>query len=140
MRRTVVITGATGLLGRAIVEEFATTRLRAASEGEGGDGGEVQDGWTVIAVGHSRAPPAEPARGIEGIRATLGGEGAAELPEALRDAIARADLVVHAAAERRPDVCEREPAGAERLNVDAVRAVGAAAAAAGAGFIHVSTD
>jgi len=52
----------------------------------------------------------------------------------------RPAVVVHAAAERRPDVCERDPAAAEALNVDAVWTLARACARQGAAFLHISTD
>lgn len=49
-------------------------------------------------------------------------------------------LIIHAAAERRPDVCEADDAGSEALNVEAVWYLGRAAARVGSRFIHISTD
>src|SRR6201999_1865851 len=50
------------------------------------------------------------------------------------------DAVVIAAAERRPDVCEREPLVARALNVDAVSSIGRAARRCGAWVLSISTD
>lgn len=50
------------------------------------------------------------------------------------------DLIVHSAAERRPDVVDRAPSAAERLNVGATALLAERAAATGARFIYLSTD
>ena len=50
------------------------------------------------------------------------------------------DIVVHCAAERRPDVGARDPSAMRRLNVDATGWIAAAAARAGAWMLLVSTD
>ena len=52
----------------------------------------------------------------------------------------RPAVVINAAAERRPDVCESDDSASEILNIDAVYTLGRAAAKAGAKFIHISTD
>lgn len=85
--------------------------------------------WAVVGTAHRR------------IRGAL-------VPLDLRDAAAieaffarhTPDAVVIAAAERRPDVCEQDPASARALNVDAVRLVAAAARTSGAWVLSISTD
>ncbi|WP_186112898.1 SDR family oxidoreductase [Burkholderia gladioli] len=52
----------------------------------------------------------------------------------------RPDAVIVCAAERRPDVCERDPAAARALNVDAPAAIAARAEAIGAWTLAMSTD
>lgn len=110
----VLVTGASGLLGRAVRAAFAAA-----------------PGWVVVGAGHSRVG------GDTGLvpsdLRTPG--GCAALVEAHAP-----DVVVHAAAERRPDVCERDAAASEVLNVEAVWALARAAAARGAAFVQVSTD
>ena len=112
---TVLITGASGLLGRAVRAAFAA----------------APGGWVVVAAGHSRVG------GDTGLVAsdlrTPG--GCAALIEAHAP-----DVVIHAAAERRPDVCERDVESSERLNVDAVWALARAAAHKNAAFVQISTD
>lgn len=63
-------------------------------------------------------------------------------PTAARRFLAAAgcDLVVNCAAYTRVDDAEREPEAARALNVDGPANLGAAAAAAGAALVHVSTD
>jgi dTDP-4-dehydrorhamnose reductase len=107
---TVVVTGASGLLGRALCRELAPR-------------------FTVRGLAHHRLGP-----GLEALD--------------LRDAAAverwvaslRPDVVVHAAAERRPDVSERDPGATRTLNVDASAVLARAARAAGAWLLYVSTD
>lgn len=62
--------------------------------------------------------------------------------EAVRAAFASCapDMVVHAAAERKPDVVDGDPASAERLNVGATELMARIAADSGASFVYVSTD
>jgi len=108
----VALIGASGLLGRAIAQ-----RLSQRTE------------WQVVqtAFAHARAP---------------------QVMLDIRDeaAIARfideqaPDAIVIAAAERRPDVCENDPALARALNVDAVRAIAGVAQRHGAWVLSISTD
>ena len=108
---SVLITGASGLLGRAILAAF------------------TRAGWAATGAAFSRAiPPLIP----------LDVRLPAACAEALRSLAPR--LVVHAAAERRPDACEKDPAAAELLNVDAVWHLAREAARSGAAFIYISTD
>ncbi|NML35284.1 dTDP-4-dehydrorhamnose reductase family protein [Paraburkholderia antibiotica] len=108
----VAVIGGSGMLGRALVDEL--TR---------------QAGWQVVATAFSRPSPQTVALDI-------------------RDAVAverfieqsAPHAVVIAAAERRPDVCEHDPALARALNVDAVRTIAAAANRRGAWTLSISTD
>src|ERR1700754_1683054 len=108
----VALIGASGLLGRAIAQ-----RLSQQTE------------WQVVqtAFAHAQAPQI-----MLDIRD--------------KDAIARfvdeqtPDAIVIAAAERRPDVCENDPALARALNVDAVRAIAGVAQRHGAWVLSISTD
>jgi dTDP-4-dehydrorhamnose reductase len=114
----VAIIGASGLLGRALVRELQT-----------------QTGWQVVQTAFSRVGPQQVALDVRDARA-------------VEDFVAREapDAIVIAAAERRPDVCEHDPAAARALNVDAVRHFAAAAKAANAGktrnawVLSISTD
>jgi len=65
-----------------------------------------------------------------------------EALDAIAPAIAAAapDLVINAAAYTAVDKAEEEPARAHRVNAEAVGELAAAAARAGAGFLHISTD
>lgn len=52
----------------------------------------------------------------------------------------RPDLIIHAAAERHPDIVDKDPVAAKKLNVDATAALANFAAAQQAAFIYLSTD
>jgi dTDP-4-dehydrorhamnose reductase len=108
----VAVIGASGLLGRALVDELAQ-----------------QTGWQVVATAFSRLAPGTVALDIRDAQAV---EQFVE-----REA---PDALVIAAAERRPDVCEHDPALARALNVDAVRTLAAAANRRGAWTLSISTD
>lgn len=106
----VMVTGATGLLGRAVVKALAKKH-------------------SVTATGFSRAA-----------------EGITRLDLTDVDAVARAvagiapKVIVHCAAERRPDVSAQNPDAAKALNLSATQALCQAAKAAGAWLIYISTD
>jgi dTDP-4-dehydrorhamnose reductase len=109
----VAVIGASGLLGRAIAAEL----------------GRQQRDWQLVQTTFSRPGPHS-------------------VPLDIRDAAAvtqfidreRPDAIVIAAAERRPDVCEHDPALARALNVEAVRTIASAAQRHGAWVLSVSTD
>lgn len=106
----IFLTGATGLLGRAFVRQFT-------------------DYGILHATAFSRAAP--PVHKLD-----------------LRDAAAVAeqvaafqpDLLIHSAAERRPDICENDHAATDALNVAAVTTLAEAAKATGALLLYISTD
>jgi dTDP-4-dehydrorhamnose reductase len=108
----VAVLGASGLLGRAIAAELAASA-----------------GFEVVRTAMSRA-----------------GEGLHRLD--LTDTLSierffdthRPRTVVLAAAEKRPDICEHEPARAQALNVTAVEAVAHAARRHDCRVLAISTD
>ncbi|HUW39999.1 MAG TPA: SDR family oxidoreductase [Rectinemataceae bacterium] len=109
----ILLTGASGLLGRPLLKQLAGLK-----------------GLTrVIGTAHSRlkAP-------LESLDITD--------EKAVRLAFDRwtPDLVIHAAAERRPDVVDQNPALAERLNVGATSLLARLTAERGARFVYISTD
>ena len=111
----VLVTGASGLLGRAVMQEFKENPFFRDT--------------TVFGTAFSRA---------EGslLRADLTNP---EEIDRLMDEV-RPQVVIHAAAERRPDDVERNPEAAEQLNVLAPWHLGRAAARLGAWLLVVSTD
>ncbi|MCX4166168.1 MULTISPECIES: SDR family oxidoreductase [Paraburkholderia] len=109
---TVAIIGASGLLGRAVIDELARER-----------------DWRVIPTAFRRTAAHMVSLDIRDAGAV------AQFVE--REA---PDAIVIAAAERRPDVCELEPLQARALNVDAVRTVATAANRVGAWALSISTD
>ena len=110
----ILLTGASGLLGRSLMVHLAP--LAGTPE-------------KLIGTAHSRVRP--PLKKLD-----LTDEAA------LRRAFAEwmPDLVVHSAAERRPDIVDGDPATAERLNVGATALLAELSAASGARFIYISTD
>ena len=110
----ILITGASGLLGRSLMVELAPL---AGSPDQ------------LIGTAHSRRVP--PLQALD----------LTDAP-AVRAALARwaPDLVVHSAAERRPDVVDGAPEAAERLNVGATGLLAEIAARSGARFVYLSTD
>ncbi|XP_022625136.1 methionine adenosyltransferase 2 subunit beta isoform X3 [Seriola dumerili] len=86
----VLVTGATGLLGRAVCREFQN------------------NGWLVTGTGYRRARPRL-------LRCDLTDE------DAVRGLLQeyKPDVIIHCAAERRPDVVERHTDAAVNLNVHA---------------------
>lgn len=108
----IAVIGASGMLGRAIVHEL--TR---------------HEDWKVVRTAFSRPGPDTihlDIRDAEAVSAFV----EREAPDAL----------VIAAAERRPDVCEKHPDLARALNVDAVRNLAAAAERCDAWTLSISTD
>ncbi|KAL7790854.1 hypothetical protein V8C37DRAFT_383426 [Trichoderma ceciliae] len=112
-QRTVLVTGATGLLGREVVAAF---RLR-------GD-------WTVKGTGYSRAD------GIDVLKVDL--ESGADIAKTLDEI--RPHVVVHCAAQRFPDKVDKDPEGARVLNVTASKSLASVTAARDIFMIYISTD
>jgi dTDP-4-dehydrorhamnose reductase len=107
------VTGASGLLGRAILAAF---RSDAAA-------------WRVCGAGFSRAR-----EGL--VRLDLCDPAAVEAClESLRPRV-----VIHSAAERRPDVSEDAPEATRRLNVEATGRLARWCATHGAWMLYLSTD
>jgi dTDP-4-dehydrorhamnose reductase len=107
----VAVIGASGLLGRAVADELA-----------------LQD-WQVVQTTFSRRDPQSVVLDIRD----------ADAVSHFID-LERPDAIVIAAAERRPDVCENDPALARALNVDAVRTIASAARRHDAWVLSISTD
>jgi dTDP-4-dehydrorhamnose reductase len=109
----IFITGATGLLGRAVYRELKKNKY----------------GYEVTGSAFSRA-------GGEIKKLNLLDNSAVE---ALIDNL-RPDIIIHSAAERRPDVVKADTERAEKLNIAAVETIARAASAAGSTVIYMSTD
>ncbi|MGF6664942.1 dTDP-4-dehydrorhamnose reductase [Paraburkholderia atlantica] len=108
----VAVIGGSGLLGRALIDELA---------------GQVD--WHIASTAFSRPSPQMVRLDVRDSLAV----------ERFIDHVVP-DAVVIAAAERRPDVCERDPAHARALNVDAVQMIASAANRHGAWTLSISTD
>ncbi|KAM4056256.1 rmlD substrate binding domain-containing protein [Hirsutella rhossiliensis] len=111
-RRTVLVTGATGLLGREVAKTFEL------------------GGWHVKRTGYSRAD------GVDVRRVDL--RNADELAKALDEN--KPQVIVHCAAEKAPDKVDKDPEGARALNVAASRSLAKLAASRAILVIYVSTD
>ncbi len=109
----IAVTGATGMLGRAVMERFA-----------------AEDGFEVVGLCHSRT-----GEGL--VRADLADIDAVG---PLMDGISP-DVIVHTAAIRKPDEFAADAAAARRLNVDATAALARWTAAHPGTFIaYMSSD
>ncbi|KAI5461367.1 hypothetical protein BGZ63DRAFT_414131 [Mariannaea sp. PMI_226] len=110
--QTVLVTGATGLLGREVAKTF---RLK---------------GWTVKGTGYSRAD------GVDILKVDLGDKD--EVSKVL-DSV-RPQVIVHCAAQRFPDKVDKDPEGARALNVAASNSLATLAADRDIFIIYISTD
>jgi dTDP-4-dehydrorhamnose reductase len=108
----ILLTGATGLLGRAV---FA--RLSRRSD--------------IVLAGTSFSRDRPPFRRVD---LTSPGEAAALFAEF------HPDFVIHAAAERRPDVVDGDTERAQALNVEATARIAESCRAHGASLLYISTD
>ncbi|RDA87645.1 hypothetical protein CP532_3833 [Ophiocordyceps camponoti-leonardi (nom. inval.)] len=111
-QRSVLVTGATGLLGREVVKAFQL------------------GGWNTKGTGYSRAD------GIDVLRIDLQKED--EVGRALDET--KPQVIVHCAAERAPDKVAKDPQGARALNVAASASLARLAAERGILVIYISTD
>lgn len=109
-RLRILLTGATGLLGRALHRELA-------------------QGHEVFPIGFRRGGPGF-------LRLDL--TDARETERVLEEV--RPDFIVHAAAERKPDMSEKDPEGTMRLNVEATRRLAAWAGRNEAALLYFSSD
>ncbi|KAI9507582.1 NAD-P-binding protein [Russula earlei] len=112
----VVVTGASGVLGTAVFDAFAS-RADAAH--------------TVIGLAHSR-PGGE--RNLRALN-LLDSDAVSAL---IRDT--KPHWVIHCAAERKPDVAEKDPEGTRKLNVDVCAHLAILSKELGFTLIFISTD
>ena len=118
---TVLITGATGLLGRSVLHHFEQFNHQNTGNKR----------IRVIGTGFSRADPSTGIRKVDLLEA-----------EAVKQLVygERPHFVIHAAAERKPDKVESEPERTEKLNIHSVWTLAQCAANIGAHFVQISTD
>ncbi|KAJ9105040.1 hypothetical protein QFC19_003671 [Naganishia cerealis] len=118
----VIITGASGVLGRATTRYFHSK------------------GDTVVPLSFTRSGPSDslslPAYQKLDL---LDFEATREFFQA-QNSESHVDVIVHCAAERRPDVAEQDPERAEKLNKDVVKLVAELAEQLECLMIYVSTD
>ncbi|KAF1954143.1 NAD(P)-binding protein [Byssothecium circinans] len=112
MGKTVLVTGASGLLGKQVRNTFEI------------------DSWKAIGTGLNRIDPPE----IIKLNILDTKEAERVLDEV------KPDVVVHCAANRFPDSCSSNPTAAKALNVDATRALAEATTSRGIFLIYISTD
>ncbi|KAI2615861.1 NAD(P)-binding protein [Hypoxylon sp. NC1633] len=110
--KTALVTGATGLLGRQVVRAFERNH------------------WTVKGTGYSRAD------GLSILKVDLvnGEEVTAALDKV------KPKVIIHCAANRFPDKCDKDPEGTRALNVEATRRLASLCASRGILLIYISTD
>ncbi|PIG81043.1 NAD dependent epimerase/dehydratase family protein [Aspergillus arachidicola] len=112
MSSVVLVTGATGLLGRQVFNTFK------------------HSGCFVVGQGYSRANPPTI------LKADL--ENKDDIQRILDEA--KPQIIIHCAANRSPDMCEQDPEKARRVNVEATRTLAEEASSRGAFLIYISTD
>ncbi|KDE78623.1 C-3 sterol dehydrogenase/3-beta-hydroxysteroid dehydrogenase [Aspergillus oryzae 100-8] len=112
MSSVVLVTGATGLLGRQVFNTFK------------------HSGCFVVGQGYSRANPPTI------LKADL--ENKDDIQRILDEA--KPQIIIHCAANRSPDLCEQDPEKARRVNVEATRTLAEEASSRGAFLIYISTD
>jgi len=112
-RTRVLITGATGLIGRELMQALSPPR------------------WEVLGLGRSRGLADGETRSCD-----LTEDGAAE--KVIQEF--QPEVIVHLAAERRPDAVAKDPGRARRLNVDVVQQLATACRRMKIWLLFVSTD
>lgn len=108
----ILLTGATGLLGRAVYAQLKENKE-----------------YQLTGTGFSRAEP--PVVKLD----LADGEAAASFLSNEKP-----DWIIHCAAERRPDVSKADPEGSEKLNVEVTRMLARNAAELGNRMLYISTD
>ncbi|KKY22644.1 putative nad dependent epimerase dehydratase family protein [Phaeomoniella chlamydospora] len=112
MPRKVLVTGATGFLGRAVVDQFDLA------------------GWFVTGTGFSRASPPKTLK----VDLTI----AEDVEEVLDDV--KPEVIVHCAADRQPDSCSNNPSAAKAINVTATSILTSLSTRRSIFLIYLSTD
>jgi len=110
----VIITGASGVLGTAVYDAFE------AAKDESG---------LVLGLSFRQKKPGFRQLDLMNVKDT----------EALFDEI-KPDFVIHCAAERRPDVAEKDPEATRKLNAELPARLTALSTKIGATLIYISTD
>ncbi|KAF2646576.1 NAD(P)-binding protein [Massarina eburnea CBS 473.64] len=112
MARTVLVTGASGLLGKQVRKTFEV------------------DSWKAVGTGLSRIDPPEIIK--------LDILDPKEIESVLDEV--KPEVVVHCAADRSPDSCSSNPAAARAINVDSSRALAHKTTSRNILLIYISTD
>jgi len=114
MPNKVLVTGASGLLGRAIAKTF------------------LESGWDVTGLAHSRAKEGDKLRR----RCDLTDSNQVR---AIVDEV-KPDVIIHCMAERRPDRVETDPEKAHLLNVSVTDKLSQISSDSGCWLLYISTD
>jgi len=114
MPNKVIVTGASGLLGRAIVKTFA------------------ENGWEVTGLTHSRSKEGDSHR--QKCDLTVESQVRTIVKEV------KPDVIIHCMAERRPDKVDADPEKASLLNVTVTDQLSKISSENGSWFIFISTD
>ncbi|KAG8529830.1 uncharacterized protein KY384_005311 [Bacidia gigantensis] len=124
MAKTAVVTGATGFLGRQVLQVFSSA------------------GWKAIGTGYSRANPPT----LHKIDLSDADAVRSLLDEIKYDTLFHEHCNSHqlttrwGAANRFPDKCDQDPDGARRINVEATQHLAQACNTHSALLIYISTD
>ncbi|XP_067663091.1 methionine adenosyltransferase 2 subunit beta-like [Haliotis asinina] len=110
--KRVLITGASGLLGRAVFKEFS-----------------ADASWEVLGLAFSRSSDK-----LKKVDLT----DPSSVQQVVQDF--KPSVVIHAAAERRPDVVDKQDEATQKINIDATQSLCTEAAKVGAWVLFVSTD
>ncbi|KAK2763191.1 hypothetical protein FQN54_009827 [Arachnomyces sp. PD_36] len=111
-QKTALVTGATGLLGRQVLDAFERAN------------------WNVVGQGFTRGEPPKIQRANLEVKQEV---------EELLDRV-RPQVVVHCAANRFPDKCDANPTQARSLNIEATRSLSHATSSRSIFLIYISTD
>ena len=111
MKKRALVTGASGLLGRAILKEFK------------------ENDWEVLGLAFSRSGPR--LRKVD-LR------NKEEIDAVMKEY--QPDVVIHSAAERRPDHVEKQEDATAKLNISATGYLAEAAANSQSFMLYISTD
>ncbi|KAI4157116.1 MAG: hypothetical protein L6R39_000779 [Caloplaca ligustica] len=112
MANTALVTGATGFLGRQVLQAFENA------------------GWTAVGTGFSRAKPPSTLK--------LDLEDHAAIESLLDEK--KPQVIIHCAANRFPDKCDADPDGTRALNIASSRRLAQSAESRSILLIYISTD
>ncbi|XP_056012642.1 methionine adenosyltransferase 2 subunit beta-like [Ostrea edulis] len=112
MAKRVLVTGASGLFGRAIYKEFLS-----------------DNSWETLGLAFSRAKESLKKLDITDEN---------QVKEVINTF--RPSVIIHSAAERKPDAVENDPDGTKKLNLSATDYICQAAKSIGAWVLYISTD
>ncbi|XP_061164026.1 methionine adenosyltransferase 2 subunit beta-like [Saccostrea echinata] len=112
MTKRVLVTGASGLFGRSIYKEFLN-----------------DNSWETLGLAFSRAKDK-----LKKVDIT----DENQVKEVINSF--KPSVIIHSAAERKPDAVENDPDGTKKLNLSATEYICQAAKAIGAWVLYISTD